>query len=652
MKRHLAVLTGYFLLTILGTWPLAQAFTRAVPGGGDAWQHLWNLWWMRQALTTPTDPFFTDALYYPHGVSLLFHTLVPLESALTVPFQLLGVDLVPLYNAVLMGSFVLAGYGTWLLVRDLTGHAGAAFVAGFAFAFCPYHLGHLLGHMNLASLQWIPLYLWALLRACGAPGTPLTFTTETPRQGDHYKDLASAKGCEGTRSEEIKVLTGATEEKRQRPIAAQPQIKNRASLVIPAKNLGVAGAPWWNLRRTPQSAWAVPAGLFLAANAWTEWIYVAFLGVFTAGYGLWRLLVDGPDRAGRRGWGPIIGRMAIIGIVFGALAGPLLIRTAAAQAGQTWMRFPPHETLVYSSDIVDSFVPSGLHPLLGGPARELERQQPERNTAERSVFLGYTVLALAAAALLWRRQRGAAFWALAAGGAWLLSLGPLLHVGGRATFTAFGVTIPLPYLALYNWVPGFSVMRVPARFAVLASLALAVLAGYTLTAIADRWGRRSFIMSTMMVVLMAAEFLVLPYPLAAAGYHIPFYEQVAREPGRFALLELPLRPMSDYLAYQTVHGKPLVYGYLSRQPPDPFVEGTPVLHYLLNSTPPDSLTPAAVAAGVPALRAAQVRYVIVHWWAFTDPEAAAMRAKLAALFPGQTPQDDPANRMAVYRVAP
>ncbi|MDQ2806999.1 MAG: hypothetical protein M3Z04_08840, partial [Chloroflexota bacterium] len=223
----------------------------------------------------------------------------------------------------------------------------------------------------------------------------------------------------------------------------------------------------------------------------------------------------------------------------------------------------------------------------------------------------------------------------------------------RSTFTAFGVTIPLPYLALYNWVPGFSVMRVPARFAVLASLALAVLVGYALATLAAHASRRLWlIMSTLAVVLMAAEFLVLPYPLAAAGYHIPFYEQVAHEPGRFALLELPLRPMSDYLAYQTVHGKPLVYGYLSRQPPDPFVEDTPALHYLLNSTPPDALTPAAATAAGPALRAANVRYVIVHWWAFTDSEAAAMHTKLAALFPNQTPQDDPADRMAIYRLGP
>jgi len=530
-----------------------------------------------------TDPFYTTYLYYPQGVSLLFHTLVPLEGVLTIPFQLAGVGLLPLYNGVLAVSFVLAGYATWLLVRDLTGHAGAAFVAGIAFAFCPYHLGHLLGHMNLASLQWIPFYLWALFRACGAPGAPIDGTGQ------------------------------------------------RRGLL-----------------------WAGAAGLFLVANAFTEWIYVAFLGVFTGGYLLWRLLADTRGRAALRAWGPLLARLAVLGAVFGALAGPLLLRTVLAQQGQDWMKFPPRETLVYSSDLVDSFVPSALHPFWAGYAQALERQQPERNTAERSVFLGYTTLVLAGLGLLWRRNRAVAFWAGAAALAWLLSLGPILHVLGRATFTTFNTTVPLPYLMLYNFVPGFSVMRVPARFIVLASLALAVLAGYALTALSARWpGRgRPLLLQGGVALLLGLEFLAIPYPMAPPGYDIPFYHQVAAQPGSFAILELPLRPMADYMAYQTVHGKPLVYGYLSRQPPDPFVDRTPLLGYLQNSASADGLDPAGIRAGVQTLQTAGVRYLVVHWWAFTAPQAATMQAKLAAVFPNQTPQDDPANRLSVYTIGP
>ena len=36
---------------------------------------------------------------------------------------------------------------------------------GLVFAFAPYHSAHLFGHMNLASMQWIPFYVLFLLKA-------------------------------------------------------------------------------------------------------------------------------------------------------------------------------------------------------------------------------------------------------------------------------------------------------------------------------------------------------------------------------------------------------------------------------------------------------------------------------------------------------
>src|SRR5258705_13660421 len=52
---------------------------------------------------------------------------------------------------------------------------------------------------------------------------------------------------------------------------------------------------------------------------------------------------------------------------------------------------------------------------------------------------------------------------LAAAG-FVLSFGPVPHVGGRVLW------IPLPYALLYFVVPGFSSMRAPARFAALVAL--------------------------------------------------------------------------------------------------------------------------------------------------------------------------------------
>ena len=66
----------------------------------------------------------------------------------------------------------------------------------------------------------------------------------------------------------------------------------------------------------------------------------------------------------------------------------------------------------------------------------------------------------------------------------LLSLGPFLVVLGRIT------SVPLPYLLLYYLVPGFHVMRVPGRFAPMATLAASVLAALGFLKMSDFLQRR------------------------------------------------------------------------------------------------------------------------------------------------------------------
>src|SRR2546423_9265026 len=49
-SSHLLVLGGYLLLTLALTYPIARDLFTRVPGGGDAWQHIWNLWWVKHAV--------------------------------------------------------------------------------------------------------------------------------------------------------------------------------------------------------------------------------------------------------------------------------------------------------------------------------------------------------------------------------------------------------------------------------------------------------------------------------------------------------------------------------------------------------------------------------------------------------------------------
>ena len=169
----LLALTGYLLLTLGLTYPLVTQFGRAIPGDGfDGWQNYWNLWWAKTALLEQhTHPWFTNMLYHPTGVGLLFHTLNAFNGFITLPVQL-AFGLLPAYNAAVLLSFTLGGLGAYLLARYVLGPGSsrlAAFAAGVIFTFSPFHIAHLLGHMQVISLEWIPFYALYLLKTvqCG-----------------------------------------------------------------------------------------------------------------------------------------------------------------------------------------------------------------------------------------------------------------------------------------------------------------------------------------------------------------------------------------------------------------------------------------------------------------------------------------------------
>ena len=74
------------------------------------------------------------------------------------------------YNLIVLLSFPFAAAAAYLLGRYvLDSHAGAM-VAGFAYAFLPFHVLQAGGHPHIAQTQWLPLYLLALWRCVDRPG--------------------------------------------------------------------------------------------------------------------------------------------------------------------------------------------------------------------------------------------------------------------------------------------------------------------------------------------------------------------------------------------------------------------------------------------------------------------------------------------------
>lgn len=197
---------------------------------------------------------------------------------------------------------------------------------------------------------------------------------------------------------------------------------------------------------------------------------------------------------------------------------------------------------------------------------------------EKALFLGFTPIALALAGWwLCRRDRAAEPTAAAAPARGLSArevlviygtlslLGYLLSLGPRIAFTE-GFEVPSPYMLLLQ-IPGFSSLRVPARFILLTIAGTAVLGAYALAAIGRRLDRVRYLGAYALIALCAAVELV-PYDGTSSE---------ERSPNSFVLLS----PMGSTIPPMNtdVPKMPMAaYAWLKAQPP-----GTPF--YSFPATP-------------------------------------------------------------------
>lgn len=594
--RVAIVPTAYLLLTVAMAWPLPLHLSTHIPSNGDALLFLWDLWWFREAAEAGTSPFHTTLLYHPFGVTTVFTTLASLESALAVPLQWLGLSPIACYNLLLLFSSAAGAWATWALARRITGSAFAAFAAGVAYGWSPYHSARVVGgHLNLASHQWIPLYILGLM---GLLDTVWPGATAEGWRADPQGTPTRGRGA------------------RQRRIAL----------------------------------WAALAGVSAAATAATEFTYAAFLVLWTLFYLAYRARPLWRERA----WTTLrtaLAPLGMIGVLAVGLTAPLLVTAGREILGDSsgYMYSSPLETLAYSADILQYFVPNELHPLVGDDLRAyIGDIAGTPNVAERIVAPGWTVWALALMAIIlgWRR-RGIRFWGWTFFLAALLSIGPVLHWAGQVYFTPFNVSIMLPYALLYN-LPGFSVMRAPLRFAVLVSLAGAILVAYTLARIRSRWNRVGMVAIALATALLLAESLTV-MPLTAVG-RSAVATALRDDPVPGAVLDLPLSPRVDYLWLQTQHERPIVGGYLARQPPDRFAETNPTMRYFSADVGAGESVAVRDGGGLRSLQESDVRYVVVHWWAIPREQQEQVARKLGVIFAEQPGIEVPQEGTSYYRV--
>jgi len=160
------VLIVYGLITVVMTWPLAANLRGPhylMFGVFDDLETTWNFWWMHHALADlHTWPFHTTQLFHPFGADLAFHSLSPLITTMAIPVTGLTSPETA-FNLALLCATIFSAFTMYLLANYLVGDRRAAFVGGCVFAFCTVRYFHAT-HLNLISMQFIPLYVMFLIK--------------------------------------------------------------------------------------------------------------------------------------------------------------------------------------------------------------------------------------------------------------------------------------------------------------------------------------------------------------------------------------------------------------------------------------------------------------------------------------------------------
>lgn len=571
----------YTAAALLLTWPLVTAIASSLPSDlGDPVLNTWILAWGADHLWRffggdlgAFAGYWHANIFHPSPLALAYSEHLFAQAVQIWPVYALTRNPVLCYNLVFLSTFVLSGLGMFLLVRELTGSRAAALAAGLMFAFSPYRVVQS-SHLQILSAQWMPFVLFGLRRYFTSgrrlplAGAGLAWVAQNLSCGYYLVFFSPAVGAY--------VLFEVFRERRWNDWRLMSHLGLLAA--------GVALATWpfvhpyLDLRASefpPRGAnelYAFSADVrgYLAADP-RLWI--------------WGGVLDGYRRTGEG--------LVFQGVVPMALAllAPILLMTKrlrrdspAALTG--WRRLGAVASGVFAAVNAAAAVATVA---LGGIVQRagmLSIRITRPGAALARAAVGVAVLAWLAPSfrgrLLAASRSETTFFLLMAGAAAVLSLGPSISSGGQ-------ITVPdAPYAWLYETVPGFDGLRVPARFAMIVAFALSVLAGIALAEVEARWRRGTgavAICAALFVAEAGAVPMDLDQPLrprvagvrpAPARLYTnsaipPVYRRLAAFPA-LVLVEFPMGAMPwdvRYMFYSTFHWHRLVNG---------FSGGVPVRH--------------------------------------------------------------------------
>jgi hypothetical protein len=447
---------------------------------GDGLQNVWNIWWVNDAIVHKgLNPYFTTMLHWPGGVSLLPQTMNIINGLMVIPLMnVLHFNLIESVNFAVVFSFVFSGVTMAWFIQKLYSNYTVSLIAGALFTFSSYHFAHAQGHLQLVSMEFIPLFL-------------LAFWTFIEKMRYRFAILAA----------------GAL------------------FLVLLCDYYYL----FWCI---------ILAGLWVGWNIWQKELKITkqHLKVFAA-------------------------------FVFVCLVmlGPLVFGLLRLNKHDPLLGF--HDPVAFSLDPLTIIIPGGSWKWASLTHWHWSKLA---YLAEVSVFFGYGLLVVLALAfyktviapfILKKKSYVPAtvgFWWIAVVVFGVLALGP--------RFTSFGRTLnrlPLPYAFIEKIFPTLKISGMPVRWVFMVLIAAIVIVAYMLSKL-DLNKRQGRVLLVLFIIVSAIDLWPMRLPLTSPAYR-PYVEFLKDQPFG-GIIDNGALSGSEQLYNQTLHHKPIAFGYVTRVP--------------------------------------------------------------------------------------
>ena len=167
---HVILLLCYLAAGVAVTWPRATYLAGQLPSSRDSASYVWGFWWMARQVSHLGNPWFTNHMAAPVGVSLGYHSLMALPGLIFTPVTLLFGPSAS-YNLLVILVPGLSSYAMYraarLWLRSQTGAIAAGAFFGLSAMLCQEDWYHI----NIAAgALFLPVTLELAVRLRRSPG--------------------------------------------------------------------------------------------------------------------------------------------------------------------------------------------------------------------------------------------------------------------------------------------------------------------------------------------------------------------------------------------------------------------------------------------------------------------------------------------------